>query len=638
MIAIDVNGCSNPIALQTCIAQDCPAFDIEITATDTLVCWDPVNGIVIQLDQTTLLDGVDAVGTGEWGGSDLLDPVTGAFIPDGPDTYVLSYVFAQDGTACPGSESITINILESPASDFVQDFEEICIDSEVTFALDANYNAAYTYTWTSEFPDAAYDLIDNGDGTFTVQFFEEGEGDFSLITSVAGCESPETTVSVEVGLVPELPIINCTEDLGYILFEWTEVDCALEYIVFIDGESQGTQSNTDFELINLAPNQNVDIEIEIISDCLCDFPTTVSASCTAQDCEDADLTFDASVVTSYCLSSLPVFTFTAEVDGVEINNSGTFTWSGDGVDADGNVDFTGFMPGLYNISVDYEEDDCLYSNSITLEVLPNPEIIIETFNAPCPGAQGEVMINGDGNGPFTILAENETLTSGSNMLQAGSYEVMITDVNGCETIVSFTIGTDAEPVDNLNVPVTGVLKDSMAVLTYTTAQENIENIIWTINGELVADLDCATSDCFNLSYAPPAEGEYEVCTYAYYDGAACELIECRTFNAIEIKFNSFYIPNVITPDNDTDPINKALTIFVEGETVIVKSVGIYDRWGNRVFYNEEEMTVDGDQEAILWDGRFEQGRDFTAGVYVYLLEAEIDGFTEWVTDDITVVR
>ena len=640
LIGLDLNGCLNPVQTSLCVAQDCPTIDVEIQTTEDelVLCFDPLNPPVIQLSQTTTIAGVDAVGTGEWVGADadVLDPATGEFTPTATGMYVLSYVFAEDGTACPGNNSITYNLLESPDSEFTQDFEEICITDVVTFTLVSAYDPDIFYDWTSTFDDAAYDLVDNGDGTFTVQFFEEGAGEFSLQTIVAGCESPVTTVSVEVGQVPDLPTIDCQEDLGYILFEWDAVDCVEEYIIFIDGVEVQSQTETEYELTNLDPNQTVDIEIEIVSNCLCDFPATISASCTAQDCEAATITFDGSVATEYCMSSLPVFTYTADVDGVNIDDSGTFTWSGDGVDADGNVDFSGFSAGTYTIDVEYEENDCLYTNSINIEILANPSIVVSTVNAPCPGALGEVMVNGEGNEPFEIVGEGGELENGLNALQTGEYDIVITDANGCTSEANFVIGTDAEPGDELVGPAT-INADSTGVFNYSADVPEIENIVWTVNGEIIDDLDCLTSDCEQFSYTSTAGGEYEVCAFAYYDGADCELVECRSFVSNELTFSSIYIPNVITPDNDEDPINKALTMFVHGQSVVINSVGIYDRWGNRVHFNEEEFVINAGESGVLWDGRFE-GKEYGEGVYVYLIDTEIDGIQEWMTDDITIVR
>jgi len=634
--AVDLNGCLNPVQAEVCTAQDCPTFVIDVTASELAVCFMP--GISIQLSQVTTLDGNPANGVGMWEGDLGLDPDTGEFIPQDVGTYVLTYSFEQDGTSCPGNESITIDVLESPESAYTQDFEQICIEDEVTFTLDGVYNPAYNYTWGSTFPDDDYDLIDNGDGTFTVQFYDEGTGEFTLLTSVAGCESPETTTSVEVGLVPELPVITCTEDLSYILFEWNDVPCVENYLIYINDDFVGMQDETEYELTGLDPNETIDIRVEIESNCLCEFPDSVSETCTAQDCADAVITIDQSVPQEYCSSELPVFTITAEVEGVDIDNTGTFTWSGVGVDENGNIDFSGLVPGFHTLVVEYFEDDCSYNESITFEVFADPILSVQTINAPCPGALGMVEVTGDGNGPFEFNTTGNSLQSGSNELQAGNYDVIITDANGCEIESSFTIGVDAEPSDDLVVSNDFINLGEEVNVNYSIVDQALENVIWTVNGEEVADFDCENEDCFNLNYAPTEGGSYEVCTYAYYDGANCELVECRTFNVLEVKFNSYYIPNVITPDNETDPLNTALTIFVEGDAVTIHSVGIYDRWGNRLYHNDEEMTVNGDEQAILWDGRFEEDGDYIAGVYVYLIETEINGIKEWDTNDITVVR
>lgn len=643
--AIDTNGCMNDVQLAQCEAQQCPSFDIQLNASELVTCWDPINGISIQLDQITLdEDGNTPVGTGEWGGSPFIDPITGEFVPDGPsaDPFILNYTFAQDVTSCPGNATIEISILDTPDSEFAQNLEELCISQELTFTLASNYNPAITYEWTTDYDANSYELIDNGDGTFTVQFFAQGTGDFTLVTSAGDCESMPTTLGVVVEDLPTLPTISCEEDLSYLLFDWEDVDCVDSYIVYLDGESIGSQTDSELELTGLDPNQTVEIEVEIVSDCLCEFPNTIMQICTAQDCEDAEITFDGNIATEYCMSSLPSFTYTADVAGIEIDNSGTFSWSGDGVDASGNVDFTGYEAGIYTINVEYEEDDCFYNNSIDIEILESPEIVLETFNAPCPGALGEVMLNGLGNGPFSFETEEGILAPGSNDLVAGTYNVTITDSNNCISEASFTIGTNVEPVDELSAS-TGLIyisenNENTVDFDYTVNIENVELITWTINGEIVLIQDCNLESCGNFSYEATETGSYEICAFANYDGANCELVECRALEVDRIIVPGVYIPNVITPENEEDPVNSTLNMYVHGEAVTVLSIGIYDRWGNRVYFDDEEKFVDDGESIILWDAEFPQGIEFNSGVYVYSILTDVDGIKEYMTDDITIVR
>ena len=643
--AIDLNGCNNPIATAQCEAQECPAFDIQLSASELVTCWDPANGISIQLSQTTLdADGNVPAGTGEWGGSPFVDPITGEFVPDGPspDPFVLSYSFFQDVTNCPGNNTISISILETPTSEFTQDFEEVCIDQDVTFTLDANYNPNIIYDWSnSSFDVNSYEILDNLDGTFTVQFFEEGSGDFTLVTFAGNCESTSTTVSVNVESVPELPVFElCQEDLSYIFFDWNDVACADSYIIYLDGVNIGSQTESELELEDLDPNQVVELEVEIVSSCLCDFPSIIMQTCSAQDCEFGELNFDSDAVTEYCTSDLTDFTIGVEATGAEIDGSGTYTWSGDGVDADGNIDLSGFDPGVFTINVEYEEDDCFYNNSIQITVNSNPEIVIETSNAPCPGSPGEVMINGVGNGPFSFSTDTETLESGMNVLIAGDYTVTITDANNCSYVETFTIGTNDTPTDDLvsSDPDNYVLINESVDYTYTASIDNIETVIWTVNGEEELVADCSQGDCMNFTFLEELTGIYEICAFASYDGGQCELIECREIEVDKFVVPGVYIPNVIKPGSEDDPSNQSLNMYVHGKTIKVLSIGIYDRWGNRVYLNEEDVLVEDGQSIELWDGNFEQGSELLSGVYVYSIEMEIDGNIEYETDDITILR
>ncbi|HZV71359.1 MAG TPA: gliding motility-associated C-terminal domain-containing protein [Saprospiraceae bacterium] len=96
--------------------------------------------------------------------------------------------------------------------------------------------------------------------------------------------------------------------------------------------------------------------------------------------------------------------------------------------------------------------------------------------------------------------------------------------------------------------------------------------------------------------------------------------------------NSFYIPNIFSPNGDD--INDIFTIKLHDEIELHSmEVSIYDRWGNLVFHSE---TI-----PIEWHGDF-NGEKLSPGVYVYRIQMTyFDKVVErdvMVQGDVTLIR
>jgi len=72
-----------------------------------------------------------------------------------------------------------------------------------------------------------------------------------------------------------------------------------------------------------------------------------------------------------------------------------------------------------------------------------------------------------------------------------------------------------------------------------------------------------------------------------------------------------FIPNAFSPDGDG--INDYLKIHTN-RPQIIKSISIFDRWGNRVMHGTNINSGDN-----IWDGRY-KGQNMQPGVYVYIIE------------------
>ena len=72
------------------------------------------------------------------------------------------------------------------------------------------------------------------------------------------------------------------------------------------------------------------------------------------------------------------------------------------------------------------------------------------------------------------------------------------------------------------------------------------------------------------------------------------------------------IPNVFTPNNDS--INDVWR-FSLGKGNVLKSINIYNRWGNEIVVNSRTLVTQ-----INWDGRTTSGEETPNGVYFYVFQ------------------
>lgn len=72
------------------------------------------------------------------------------------------------------------------------------------------------------------------------------------------------------------------------------------------------------------------------------------------------------------------------------------------------------------------------------------------------------------------------------------------------------------------------------------------------------------------------------------------------------------IPNVFTPNNDS--INDVWRFYL-GKGNSLKSLNIYNRWGNEIVINSRSTVTQ-----INWDGRTTSGEETSSGVYFYVLQ------------------
>ncbi len=613
---------------QMCEAKACPTFTLSYDNETQDVC---ANGTTPPITLQALASGGDGTGTYSWSGSgnlsgDQFDPNG---LPEGEVTLFVSY----NENGCEGTGSVIVNIIQEPTASFDITPDPICVGSTLDIDFTGSILAGQVLSWTVSDPAVTvaggtnindYSAVFNTVGTFDIMLEIENGDNCSATPAMA-------SVTVE----PELVFgdIDCSESLDEITFSWLPVDCATEYEIFIEGVSQGIQSTTTYVATGLTEGQEVELEVRAVSGCACS-DVIQTRMCEARPC--VQVTLDVSAMggeTDFCfapdLASVDVLGVPTGATG-----DGTGSYSGTGVDpATGTFDPIAAGVGSHTIVYTWiEPEGCeAFMDSVTFNIFENPEVIamadpIDCYDDTLTMLSISPML-GDGN--YTITSGGLAIPLMSEVME-GTYDIVVVDGNNCTAETSVTVTVPAEPIstitgaDELIQGETSNYSIEQAVFAGLT----IDSIVWTANGEVV----CNDSGCFSLSnQAPIVNTNYEV-TVFYNSGCQVD----ATFDVEVIEAEPIFtvdIPNIISPNNDGS--NDMWFIRSGDPEVMVNSVRIMDRWGNRVFEVTEPyspLVTD-----IFWDGKFGE-TDLQPGVYVYTVSYFQDGRDRVRNGDITIVR
>jgi len=245
----------------------------------------------------------------------------------------------------------------------------------------------------------------------------------------------------------------------------------------------------------------------------------------------------------------------------------------------------------------------------------------------CPGDLWYVTIDSitGGEAPLTIEFEGTTLpgrTIQGN--QAGSFQITITDFNGCELKKDFDILPAIGVSMNL-IPFVKINAGEFYTLqpTFSIPLDSIGSIRWSPSTNLSCT-DCISPVVQNLN----DDIEY-FCTVT--DQKGC-LAFART--RIEVIRRNIWIPNGFSPNGDQ--INDVFfPVISEDSFKELQSMQIFDRWGNRIYMKEHVAPAD---IRNGWNGQFKDEK-MMPGVYVYLIVVEWnDSTTQLFKGDLTLIR
>ncbi len=272
--------------------------------------------------------------------------------------------------------------------------------------------------------------------------------------------------------------------------------------------------------------------------------------------------------------------------------------------------------GLYTLVVSDEINGCTASDTVLVDQVLPSGLDFDLIPPGCKRAQGELAVLGSAGGspPYTfsidsingVFAQGEAL-----LLDPGSWTVSVMDALGCAFDTTI-IMPDRQDL-NLLVPqeVWVQYGDSGLIeLSINFPSLAVDTVLWNPNIWLTA-----TSDPLVWYTHAPLATQYQV-TVETEDG-------CEAKGLIQVLIDNdpvLFVPNAFSPNAD-DGINDRFFPYSRPGTVNrILSMGVYDRWGSRLFYNEDFPP---DDAAYGWDGSFRSNR-LNPAVFVWVIEAELN--------------
>ncbi len=278
-----------------------------------------------------------------------------------------------------------------------------------------------------------------------------------VLSNLSGCSNTTSLVSnnITVSFAPTIyPTIEitttntsiCENEMATLTA--TGMDWGINYQLtwFVDGQMV-VSGTTDLELNINSENQTV--TAHIISDLDCaDGTAVVSNPISFQFIEPSEPIVTVGVDAFNCITN----DYIIKADGINLGTNPSYEWFVDDISItnNGNLLTTNLQPGQ-TVSVTIQtENECTAatanSNLLVIEINELITSIAEQGDALCDGGNGFARLETTGGqAPYSYMWSDNNTNEFRTAIEAGIYQVIITDVNGCEDKIEVEIGEQVGP-------------------------------------------------------------------------------------------------------------------------------------------------------------------------------------------------
>ncbi len=431
------------------------------------------------------------------------------------------------------SNEVTVNISPAlnPSISIIADLTEICAGETITFTANGiDLGANPSFQW----------LVDGnnvGDNSpvFSSADLTDGQNINCLVTTNAQCattnEANSNIISITVNEVvnPTIEIVAsatniCTGESITFTANATDFGANPSYQWQIDGLNVGT-NQPSFETSTLTDGQQISCILSVAESCTNSAAVTsapIAVSVSQGEVPTLDIVSNANII---CAGQAATFTASGENHGA----NPVYEWFVNGISVGNNATQLTLNNISINTTVSYTlfvEDNCIayqlsQSEELTVFLSDIAIHVIELAHENCNSSDGSIEVNANGGvAPYTYNWSNGGTTSLLSQMNAGTYDLLVTDANGCTAIKSIEIKNNEAPqiADVLNTVVSCENEDASAEVIIANPSADLV-FEWTNEaGEVISN---------HAKVDGLSPGIYEIAVTNQYG--------CEQFETIEIE-------------------------------------------------------------------------------------------------------
>lgn len=454
-------------ALDNCIYNDslsivvkadcsgCPDVQLQIIAPDVYCFLPDTSGF---FNMQAIVTGGSGTGSGLWSGQGIINSSLGAFSPftalAGYNRFTYTY---QEG-ACTYTATDSIFVSKFPVPAFLMD-NNVCLGDTALVNFLGNPNLPFHFLW-----DFDGGVVTSGmpPDDFGLTWTETDSHTVTLQLEQLGCVSKPFFQPIFIDTPIDTPTVVCDPTLTSVEFTWNQVPNGQAYIVYvIVGPNGEVTSDTSYRIPLLQPGETVQVELVTISGNSCPGNTTLQF-CEALPCSPALI--DLQLPPPRCVSAGEADTITLDY-ALFLDTALTYTlnWAGPGVIDPGQprVRLTPDMAGQQNwITVTVDAGECIFSDSLLVEVLPPPTADLTLPAGLCQGDTAMVLYSVqagnnvilDWNWDGGVVTDSSAAGYQVRWDQPGDYTVSLVALqDGCRSDTLFSSVQVAQSVDTVQI-------------------------------------------------------------------------------------------------------------------------------------------------------------------------------------------
>ncbi|MEO7174871.1 MAG: gliding motility-associated C-terminal domain-containing protein, partial [Saprospiraceae bacterium] len=504
------------------------------------------------------------------------------------------YVTVTNSTGCFDVDSVTVFadfnkpsiVIDASANTLTCDVLSI----ELTTKTNAN-NPTYVWLNGNTPIGTADSLILNASGCYQLELTDQNNGCFDTLSY---CISENKTI-------PNLSIsgpdqITCKEEIITLLGICNAITPSWNWTT-VNGNFIG---NVDKEDVKINHPGKYDLKVkDLLNGCEAVASKTISI----------DTTQPIVIITAAgfldCTHLEALINSTGSSSGAEYE----YIWTSKGGQILGDtfgIEIRATAEGIYILTIINAVNGCTaFDTAQMLRFAGHPEDVdLALEQPPCvTDCNGQLKIDDKGESlVYSFDGSSFGTIDQFDDLCPGNYALVVQDIFGCEWDTSIVV-VQPNPI-TVDIGLDTTIISGTSVLIVPNFAGTIATVEWTPVGE-------GSLQGNNYLVTPATTTIYSL---TLTDDHGCIAIDTKTIN-VKINENVF-IPTGFTPNGDGE--NDVFTIFGKPGESHVKSLRIFNRWGDLVF---ESLDFDPNDTTQGWDGTF-RGKMINSGIFVYSAEIE----------------